>query len=98
MSWQHQAACRYEDPELFFPVGSAGPAQLQGRKARRICAGCPVRVACLRHAIEADESAGIWGGADEGERRALKRRADRERAAALRVRAGAARGGEDGTS
>lgn len=22
-----QAACRYEDPELFFPVGDSGPAR-----------------------------------------------------------------------
>lgn len=89
MSWQHEAACRYEDPELFFPIGNAGPAQLQGRQARRICAGCPVQAQCLRYALDTDEKVGIWGGTDEDERRAIKRRAARERAASLRAGAGA---------
>ena len=94
MSWQHQAACRTEDPELFFPVGNAGPAKLQVQKAKRICAQCPVREACLRYALDRNEGIGVWGGTDEDERRALKRRLARDRAASARAEGDEHSGGD----
>jgi WhiB family redox-sensing transcriptional regulator len=94
VSWQHQAACRSEDPELFFPVGSAGPAKLQAEQAKRICGTCPVREACLAYALDIGESVGVWGGATEEERRTLKRRTSRQRSAArAEAEAEAASGG-----
>jgi len=36
--------------------------------ARAVCAACPVRAACLAHALAHDEPWGIWGGLTTRER------------------------------
>jgi WhiB family redox-sensing transcriptional regulator len=60
------AACREVDPELFYPeAGQIG----QNRAAKRICANCPVKDACLAHALKTREPFGIWGGKSVVERR-----------------------------
>ena len=74
MDWRHRAACRDEDPELFFPVGTSGPALLQTQEAKAVCARCPVNAECLRWALTSGRNEGVWGGMSEDERRALKRR------------------------
>ncbi|MGV9883315.1 WhiB family transcriptional regulator [Streptomyces sp. NPDC003006] len=81
MDWRHNAVCRVEDPELFFPIGNTGPALLQIEEAKAVCRRCPVMEQCLRWALEAGEEAGVWGGLSEDERRSLRRRAARKRAA-----------------
>ena len=81
MDWRHQAACRDEDPELFFPIGNTGPAILQIEEAKSVCRTCPVIEDCLAWALESGQDAGVWGGLSEDERRALKRRNQRARAA-----------------
>lgn len=75
------AACADEDPELFFPIGDTGPALLQVEEAKAVCRRCPLMETCLQGALERNESAGVWGGLSESERRSLKRRAARNRAA-----------------
>lgn len=70
--WRVHAACRGEDPELFFPVGSAGPALTQIAEAKEVCARCPVREACLDFALSTGQDYGIWGGLTENERRSLR--------------------------
>jgi WhiB family redox-sensing transcriptional regulator len=75
MDWRHQSACRDEDPELFFPVGNTGPAITQIEEAKKVCNRCIVA-----WALESGQDAGVWGGLSEDERRALKRRAARNRA------------------
>ncbi|MDX3526699.1 WhiB family transcriptional regulator [Streptomyces sp. ID05-39B] len=72
--WRQRAACRHEDPELFFPIGTSGPALLQTEQAKAVCRRCPVRAQCLEWALETDQSLGVWGGTSETERHALKRR------------------------
>ena len=76
-NWRMDAACREEDPDLFFPIGSTGPALVQTADAKAVCANCPVREPCLRWALENGQDSGVWGGLGVDERRALKRRARR---------------------
>ncbi|MER8007697.1 WhiB family transcriptional regulator [Streptomyces sp. NPDC094149] len=72
--WRDQAVCRNEDPELFFPIGTSGPALMQTAQAKAVCARCPVQGQCLEWALEHGEILGVWGGTGENERRALQRR------------------------
>ena len=71
MDWRHKAICRDEDPELFFPVGTSGPAIAQIADAKLVCARCPVTADCLAWAIEHREH-GVWGGTDENDRRRMR--------------------------
>lgn len=81
--WVEQAACGgnvnpAHDPEIHFPI--IGPPFTPARhndaidRAKEVCADCPVTVECLTYALEQDERFGVWGGRDENERRAIKRR------------------------
>jgi WhiB family redox-sensing transcriptional regulator len=75
------AACRRMDPELFFPVGDIASASLaQLAQAKRVCAGCPVREACLSWALTTGADGGVFGGCSEKERRSIVRRARGRRA------------------
>ena len=71
--WRRCATCRGKDPELFFPVGSAGPALAQIAEAKKTCR-CAVRGACLVFAMATGQEHRIWGGLTEDERRRLRRR------------------------
>ncbi|MFI1606949.1 WhiB family transcriptional regulator [Streptomyces griseofuscus] len=79
--WRSRGACRAEDPELFFPIGNTGPALLQIEEAKSVCRRCPVIERCLQWALETAQPHGVWGGMSEDERRLMKRRAARRRAA-----------------
>lgn len=70
LRWQAEAACRSEDLELFFAPDKERSADREVREAeaKRICAGCPVRVACLDYAVTAPERSGIYGGMNELQR------------------------------
>src|ERR1700746_3372712 len=66
-------ACRDADPELFFPIGTAWAALRQIGEAKRICRACPARTQCLAWALDNGITDGVWGGATEDERRAIRR-------------------------
>lgn len=70
--WTRHAACRNEDPELFFPVTEEGPEASRVRVALRVCASCPVRVECRNYALGSDMRYGIWGGLTERQRAELR--------------------------
>jgi len=70
VAWRDAAACREEDPDLFFPVSSQGPGRLQEQRAKEVCARCPVSRECLAWALAHEQVAGVWGGLTEEERRA----------------------------
>jgi WhiB family redox-sensing transcriptional regulator len=71
-NWRDQAACGDTDPDLFFPIGTTGPALRQIDEAKRICQGCPARTPCLDWALNHGVAFGIWGGTTEEERRILR--------------------------
>ena len=69
------AACKGADVNVFFgPDAEFVTARKQREaEAKAICARCPVRDACLAYALDSRQEYGIWGGANEDERRALRR-------------------------
>jgi WhiB family redox-sensing transcriptional regulator len=79
MDWRNDAACKDEDPDVFFPIGTTGIAVDQVEDAKRICARCPVQEPCLEFALASNQDAGVWGGLTEDERRTLKRARQRRR-------------------
>jgi WhiB family redox-sensing transcriptional regulator len=80
-NWRTAAACLDEDPELFFPIGSTESVAVQDQilEAKAVCSGCLVQATCLKWALEAGVDDGVWGGLDEDELRALRRRNARRR-------------------
>jgi WhiB family redox-sensing transcriptional regulator len=71
--WQHEGACLGHDPDIWFPERGQ-----DYQRAKLICHECPVRTECLEWALATEQKFGIWGGASERERRAM--RAQRRRA------------------
>jgi WhiB family redox-sensing transcriptional regulator len=71
--WRDHAACRDTNPDLFFPVGTTGPAIEQIDQAKAVCRECPVQGACLEFALVTNQDSGVWGGTSEEERRKLRR-------------------------
>lgn len=69
-SWRLQAACRGLDPEIFYP---ATDDEADAEHAKSVCEQCPIRLACLEHALTRREKDGVWGGATEKERRRMIR-------------------------
>lgn len=72
--WRELSACRDSDPDIFFPVGTTGPAVGLIDKATTICMACSVVEECLLYALETNQEAGVWGGLPEDNRRRFRKR------------------------
>ncbi len=64
--WTMRAKCRGMEDALF-------PDAADQKRARLLCAGCPVRFECLAEALDNRIEWGVWGGMTERERRLLLR-------------------------
>lgn len=71
--WSDRAACRGEDPEMFFSTDS--------RDAKRVCRRCPVQAECLESSADLAGGWGVWGGLTDRERRNHWRAVARRRTA-----------------
>ena len=71
--WRLTASCRDTDPDLFFPVGTTGPAIEQIDNAKAVCGTCDAKTPCLEFAMMTNQDSGVWGGTSEEERRKLRR-------------------------
>ena len=71
--WRDVALCRDTDPDLFFPVGTTGPAIEQIASAKSVCETCESRQPCLEFALTINQDSGVWGGTSEEERRQLRK-------------------------
>lgn len=71
-SWHESAACLGADTELFFPVGFTGAAVADVHAAKAFCGRCAVRDCCPSYALDTGQTARIWGGYDEHERRTMR--------------------------
>ena len=76
--WQSLAECAGADMDDFFPDRGE---HNRIRRAKAVCAFCPVRPECLKHALDNYEKHGLWGGHTEQERRVVRRQFEASRGA-----------------
>ena len=85
MSWQGRAACRDAGVMmLFFGHDDETPPErgIRERRAKVVCAACPLRPECLEYALQHPVSHGIWGGLNSEELSSERRRRYRRARAA----------------
>jgi WhiB family redox-sensing transcriptional regulator len=68
-NWTNTAACKGAT-EIFYPERGDN---VSARKAKKICANCPIKQKCLEYALYHNERIGIWGGLTDRERERLKK-------------------------
>jgi WhiB family redox-sensing transcriptional regulator len=66
-AWMAAGACIGRDREVFF-----GQTPTAARRAKAICASCPVLVECREFALEDPGTVGVWGGTSSRDRQKLR--------------------------
>lgn len=68
LSWAERGVCRGYSLDVFFTESKSGM-----RRAKEICAACPVRTECLDEVLRAEDSSryGVFGGLTASERKRL---------------------------
>jgi WhiB family redox-sensing transcriptional regulator len=77
MGTEGRAACRDTGVMMLFfgPDGERPPdREIRERKAKAVCARCPLRAQCLEYALRHPAGHGIWGGLNSEELAAEHRR------------------------
>jgi WhiB family redox-sensing transcriptional regulator len=71
--WQYEGSCNGVDPESFFLEDNMRGKNKSNKEQRAIaiCNTCPVKKACLDHALKVPETYGVWGGMNEESRSKL---------------------------
>ncbi len=71
--WRQYSACQGHPTWWWYrrPGGRLAGPHLD---ALRICEACPVRTACLEHALATPEEIGLWGGIPEKQRHRMRAR------------------------
>lgn len=70
-SWMADALCRQIGGDFWY-TEKTEPGYIERINiAKRVCNMCPVKDACLTHALETGEPHGIWGGWGPAQRRQL---------------------------
>lgn len=85
ISWQGKAACRGPDVMMLFfgPDGEKQPERgIRERKAKVVCAACPLQAQCLDYALRHPVRYGVWGGLTCEELSLVRRRRFRRTTAA----------------
>lgn len=91
--WYEFGACRGQGHLFFGPSDDGGVARDRTEMqriaaAKKVCRDCPVKAACLEHAITLPEPFGVWGEMTQQERRLLVSRIKSRNARAKRRLAG----------
>lgn len=72
MPWADRAACRDSKRKWIIEPSNGRENAASVTRLFDVCAECPVRVECLRYALEAEFSVmGVWGGTVATERRLI---------------------------